>query len=302
MEKLRVSEFVNLSAFARHVGVSRQAVTLAVKSTLAPAYDGRGVDTTHPAAVEYKNKQAAAKTKKDAKSKAPPKPAANGVVPLPQRPEFKTVLDFVVANQEARASSVAAATGVKEGTVQAILRELEKMHVVSKPGGRKGRTVHAKPDANPTVDHTKERADVAAAIVTKDRHIEKYLDYTLREINAEFGTDSNFNAYLTARLKIEDIRVKQIKAAEAEGTLIPRDTVRVGVFGALENMNMRLLTDAPRSLATAVYSLARTKAPKVEAEREVADIIGGFMRDAVASITRTIGPPDAPDTAGKGGK
>jgi hypothetical protein len=113
-------------------------------------------------------------------------------------------------------------------------------------------------------------------------------DWTLREITDLFGTQSRFSRWLDARKKLADIKEKDLKNWESEGGLIPREGVRVHVFGAIEEMHKRLLLDIPKNLARTLYGMANGGKPVEEAEKVVRDKIGSLLRPVKDKAARAL--------------
>ena len=99
-----------------------------------------------------------------------------------------------------------------------------------------------------------------------DADMEKVLDLTLRELTALHGTDEQFKVWVSAVKTVGDIKHKDFKLAEMEGTLIPRELVRTHVFGALDSGHLRLLTDSPKTLARRIEGAVKSGSSLEELE------------------------------------
>lgn len=121
-----------------------------------------------------------------------------------------------------------------------------------------------------------------------DEDVQKYLDYTLREIYEQFGTDKQFKDFLGACKTIEDVRSRRIENAEALGELIPRALVETHVFGAFEQCNTRLLRDQAKTIAAKVTPAARAGATAEEIERVVRDQMSAVLRPVAAQMSRAL--------------
>jgi len=133
----------------------------------------------------------------------------------------------------------------------------------------------------------------AQRFVTSLEHLEQsdidgMEDLTLRELTDKFGTVTAFKDWLDARKKISDIREKDLKNAEVEGTLISRELVEHHVFGAIENANRQLLSDSPKTITRRLFAMARSGAPPEEAERVVRDIVSSQLRPVKATAARVL--------------
>lgn len=118
--------------------------------------------------------------------------------------------------------------------------------------------------------------------------IEAYADMTLRELTDRFGTTTKFKDWLDARKKIADIREKDLKNAETEGSLIERELVKVHVFGAIEAANRKLLNDSPKTIARRIYAAVNGGIPLEESERTVRDIIGSQLQPVKLHAARAL--------------
>jgi len=110
--------------------------------------------------------------------------------------------------------------------------------------------------------------------------IEGFLDMTLREITDRFPTDTAFKDYLDQRKKIAEIREKELKNSETDGRLIPRDGVKVHVFAAIDEANLRLVRDVPKAIAGKALAAAKSGAQVEEIER--------LSRDAISSVLKLL--------------
>lgn len=118
--------------------------------------------------------------------------------------------------------------------------------------------------------------------------VEKYADWTLRQIADVFGTVTAFKDWLDARKKQVSIREKELKNWESEGLLISREAVRTHVFGHIEGVNRRLLQDVPITIVRRVYALARSDTPPEDAERLVREILGSELRPVKEKAARAL--------------
>jgi hypothetical protein len=94
--------------------------------------------------------------------------------------------------------------------------------------------------------------------------------------------------WLFALKTIEEIRGKRLDNDENEGRLIPREKVRVHVFGAIEEANKRLLLDIPKNLARTLYAMAKSGNPVEEAEKTVREKISSVLRPVKDKSARAL--------------
>ncbi|HET9954162.1 MAG TPA: hypothetical protein VFQ61_06650 [Polyangiaceae bacterium] len=113
-------------------------------------------------------------------------------------------------------------------------------------------------------------------------------DMTLRQIGAAFGTVTGFRDWLEARRKLEELREKELRNAEADGKLISIKLVRTHVFGAIESGNRRLLTDSPKTITRRLYAAARSDVPMEEAEQMVREIISSQLKPVKETAVRVL--------------
>ena len=118
--------------------------------------------------------------------------------------------------------------------------------------------------------------------------IESFLDMTLREIAAKFGTEIQFSDWLTATGKIEMINEKRLKNAISKGILISRHLVQVGVIDVFNTAHLRLLKDGSKTIVAGVISKHSTGAELATTEAFVTDILGSFIKPIKAKISRSM--------------
>lgn len=128
----------------------------------------------------------------------------------------------------------------------------------------------------------------APAPAEDDADPERFLDMSLRDLTEMFGTVVAFKDWLDARKKIADIREKDLKNEETDGTLIPRELVQSHLFGAIEAGNRRLLGDSPKTIARRVYAMAKSESPVEEAEAVVREIISSQLKPVSATASRVL--------------
>ena len=114
------------------------------------------------------------------------------------------------------------------------------------------------------------------------------LDLTLRELVSRYGTARQFKGYVDASKVLADIRNKDLKSAELEGTLIPRATVKTHLFGAIENNNLRLLTDIPKTITRRLSALFKSGSTIEDCEVVVRDLLGAHVKGVKATAKRVL--------------
>ncbi len=93
---------------------------------------------------------------------------------------------------------------------------------------------------------------------------------------------------LAVRKRSAEIMRLEIRNAKERGELISRELVRTHVFGSIESTNKRLLYDSPKTIARAVYALARNGAPIEEAERAVRDHLSSQLSAVKTTAVRLL--------------
>jgi len=277
---MNTPKLLTKAEFARKCGVSKEAVGKAARGLLLAAVTAGKIDTAHPVAVAYLEKHSKPKPgpgrgrpRKDA-----PGDPDKGAGPAGEL--YERAVQVVIETQEPRPEILSQALAVPLEKARQLIQSMERAGIVSGPRGAYGRLV---------LVGRPESAEGKMSPFNKNRDIEAHLDLTLRQILAEFGTAESFSRWLSARKTLEEIREKQTKNAENERRLIPRDMVRNHIFGSIEDSNLRLLTDAPRTIARRVYGLAKSKTPVEEAEALVRDLISAQLKTVKATAVRLLG-------------
>lgn len=151
---------------------------------------------------------------------------------------------------------------------------------------KRGRDLPAPPPEEPAAPKSEPPARPRAAqngqirAPTGIEDIDGFEDLTLREIVARFGSMSVHSDWLDMRRKQTQIRERELKNHELEGKLIPREAVRVHVFGVIDGAFRRLLQDAPKTIARRVYAMAKAG--------ESVDIAEALVRDTVSSLLQPV--------------
>jgi hypothetical protein len=123
---------------------------------------------------------------------------------------------------------------------------------------------------------------------TDSEDIEAFADMTLRQLVERFGTARKFKDWLEALKKIEGIREKRLANERTEGTLVARELIQVHVFGAIDSGNRRLLSDAPRTIATRVSGATKSNASLEEMEGIVREVISSQLKPVKATAARVL--------------
>lgn len=100
----------------------------------------------------------------------------------------------------------------------------------------------------------------------------------LGEIIRRFGTDVGFEGYLKSRKLIEEIKIKSIDAEAKRGDYIPRDLVEKRILPLIDNANTRLVDDMPDSLASALQTLVKNNATRLELSEHIRKEISSILK------------------------
>lgn len=123
---------------------------------------------------------------------------------------------------------------------------------------------------------------------SEDDDLRAVLDLTLRELVQRHGTAAQFETWVKAKKTISETHIKDLKIAETEGLLIPRETVKTHIFGAMEASNLRLLTDTPKTLSRRLFAMAKSGASIEEAEALVLKLLADQLKGVSATVKRVL--------------
>jgi len=123
-----------------------------------------------------------------------------------------------------------------------------------------------------------------------------YRDMPFGEVVERFGTSRTMRDWLLALKELEVLRDKRMDVAAAQGRLISRELVKVHVIGVLDTCNRSLLADAAQTIATRLFTLARSDASLEEGQRVASEIISSHLKVAFEGAARNLR-----DAAGSGG-
>lgn len=102
---------------------------------------------------------------------------------------------------------------------------------------------------------------------------------TLGEIVERFGSVPEFSSYVKAQTNLEDYQTKRAKRRELRGKLINKEHEARVVFGIVEALSRRLLTDIPQTLSRRVVAIAFQE--PVEADYRVQEEIKAANSNAL---------------------
>jgi hypothetical protein len=211
---------ISRAEFARRAGVSKPAITKAMKGPLLAARQGNRIDCQHPAAAAY----LAAKT-------APP-------APKPAPPAKPTV--------PPRADKPSAPTPPAKKTRSAPSAPTPK----AKPAPA------APSDPTPVNLSLPDEAWLQLPRGT-DQELANYKAKLLPLVK-RFGGEKAFQDWLKSLKDMELISKTRLDNGERAGHLVSRAHVKTHVFGLIDGMLRLLLTDAPKTIASRAFTMARS--------------------------------------------
>ena len=121
-----------------------------------------------------------------------------------------------------------------------------------------------------------------------EEDIRAYWDWTLKQIFQKCGTLAAFAQLLTAAHKIESIHAQRLDSNKKTGDLISRDYVSRNVFGLIEAVFQRLLTEAPVRLSLEVHGRCETGATLEEIQQVIKDAIARELKTIKRDATKAI--------------
>jgi hypothetical protein len=95
------------------------------------------------------------------------------------------------------------------------------------------------------------------------------IERKIQPLVLEFGTSRRLADWLDCVKTIQEIRAKKLANEQTQGKLIERELVRKVVFSALDSLALKLLMDAPPTLARELYALAKSGSAIEDAEFKI---------------------------------
>jgi hypothetical protein len=269
--------------FAALCGVTKGAITRAMKNIFPSAVVGDRINTAHPAAIAYRERLLA--------RYAPP-----AVVPPPGSDEL-----FMAAHEICEAAGRWTAStimrGLKTGYTRAarIHEQLQAAGYGTPPELPVGPTDTPTPPKAATSRPTGRRAAPAdgdlggvEADVEPPEDLGEIANWTVQAVVDKFGTRRGFIDWLKALRAIEDVHEKRIKNAQLAGLLVSRRLVATGVIDVFNSANVRLMTDGAKAITAATAAKRAGGESENEIEAHVADLIGSFIRPVKSKIERNL--------------
>lgn len=120
------------------------------------------------------------------------------------------------------------------------------------------------------------------------RDVKVFLDFTLREIISQFGNKYEFETWLKSTQIIATINEKNLKNAITEGKVISRDLVKSCFFDPLNATLLKLMSDGSKNLTATIISKHLSGFNSAQIEKITADIIGSFVKPMKVKMKRNI--------------
>lgn len=147
-----------------------------------------------------------------------------------------------------------------------------------------------KPDAGkrPAARATDEGPDDSAPALDPAGFAPEIADMLVREVAERHGTNRAYKDWLEAYQKQQRAIEIWLKNQQTKGLLIERALVEHNVFGFIDAVFKRLLTDSPKTIAARIQNLTRTGATIEELEREVRSLISTQLQPMKATAARAL--------------
>jgi hypothetical protein len=276
-----MQKIVSKSKFSEIAGVNPSTVTRVCKTILAAAVVGKQIDSAHPDAVAYLEKQQHAATP----------PAAPGLDPL-----YQEAIEGCAETGRWSVTQIQKSCRVGYNRAARIMETMKRLGVVPtvvdaqeftetlKAFTEKAR----KPVGAAAVKESKKHAHHDEQLIEVPDDIEEFADMTLRELISRFGTDVRFVDWLKATQSIEAINEKRLKNAQTKGELVSRHLVKIAIIEPIESAHIKLMTDGAKTIARRAAAMAQAGKPVAEIETFAIDQISSFIKPVKAKIDRAL--------------
>jgi hypothetical protein len=111
---------------------------------------------------------------------------------------------------------------------------------------------------------------------------------TLRQIARRFGTWRQFETILTALKTLAEIRLKDDRHREFEGSVVTRKLVQTHAIGALEKLSRHLAKPVPDTVAARVIDMHTGGKPVEEIRKVAREIMGAELRATWAEVAAAL--------------
>ena len=130
--------------------------------------------------------------------------------------------------------------------------------------------------------------DVAAPPLDENGFCPEIEDLRAKEISERYGTSRAYVDWLDAYQKQQRGRELYLKNEQTEGSLISRELVRAHVFGMIDALFRRLVTDVPKATAAELFVLAKSGSSLEHGKRKAKELIEKQLKPAKARIVRVL--------------
>lgn len=147
-----------------------------------------------------------------------------------------------------------------------------------------------KPDTQkrPAPKTTDEGQDDSAPALDPSGFAPEIADMLVREVAERYGTVRRYDDWLKAYQLQQRALELWLKNQQTKGLLIERSLVEHSIFGFIDAVFKRLLTDSPKTVAARIQNLTRTGATIEELEREVRSLISTQIQPIKATAARAL--------------
>ena len=115
-----------------------------------------------------------------------------------------------------------------------------------------------------------------------------FLDWSFRDIVDRFGTLANFQEFLVATKKIEDIHKTRLENSKTEGLLIKRQLVKEGVVDVINTAHTKLLSDGAVSMSRRVFGIVEAGGDLEDVKLSIKSSISSFISPVKGAMIRAI--------------
>ena len=277
-----IGRLISRTEFAKLANVSPAAVTNACNNSLELATIGKRIDQDHPSAKLYLEKKTYQQI------------GSNNVG---LDPYYAMAVDFFhqTGNKTNRSFQKQFHIGYERSrsivaTMKAnnVFNYEDKTKKEAKRDPLTGNDLKASPSKAAAME-SKTQEDYDGFLLsggTED--VDVFINMTLGEIIERYGTVTRFTDWLAAAKRIEEIKTKRLSNAKAEGELINKRLVEVGVIDVFNSALLRLMSDGSKTVANGVISKHLSGVEVPEIESFVTDIIGSFIKPIKSKIERSL--------------
>lgn len=103
-----------------------------------------------------------------------------------------------------------------------------------------------------------------------------------------FGTARNFRDWLLSRKDLETLRKTRLDNEQTEGRLISRDLVKGHMFGLIDALTRRLLSDLPKTATRRCYANAESKVAVEESEKMVTELVASMLEPVKTTLAKLL--------------